>query len=214
MQTKKPQLERTENSSRRGFDRSNFQLNEIGFLNVFDIGRQDRLLQKARAGDRDSFDALWNLHSTKLNNWLLRKGTHADVDDVLQEASLAAWQGLNDFQGRSGFKTWLFSIAEYKLFESSRRRKSDEIGAGDLTAEEADQHSTRSYDRIDLQLDVSTGLSLLSESQHRVVTLYFYDGLTLAEIGQQLDKNLNTVKYQFYSGLKIIEIELQKEHSR
>lgn len=41
-------------------------------------------------------------------------------------------------------------------------------------------------------------LAELEETQREVIELYYYAQLTLAEIATVLERNLNTVKYQFY----------------
>ena len=38
-------------------------------------------------------------------------GSAQDAEDVLQDALLAAWQGLGGFGGRASLRTWLYKIA-------------------------------------------------------------------------------------------------------
>jgi RNA polymerase sigma-70 factor (ECF subfamily) len=52
-------------------------------------------------------------------------GSASDAEDVLQEALLAAWQGLGSFEGRASVRTWLYRIATTRslnALRSARRR--------------------------------------------------------------------------------------------
>ena len=84
------------------------------------------LLQRARAGDRDAFAALVEPHRGELQVHCYRMlGSLQDAEDALQETLLAAWLGLDGFEGRSSVRTWLYRIATNRclnLLRSSARR--------------------------------------------------------------------------------------------
>jgi RNA polymerase sigma factor (sigma-70 family) len=54
-------------------------------------------------------------------------------------------------------------------------------------------------------------LRTLPEAQREVVELYYYAELTLPEIATSLNRNLNTVKYQFYRAHQAVARELGPE---
>jgi len=84
------------------------------------------LLARARAGDRDAFAALVEPHRRELQVHCYRMlGSLQDAEDALQETLLAAWLGLDGFEGRSSVRTWLYRIATNRclnLLRSSSRR--------------------------------------------------------------------------------------------
>jgi RNA polymerase sigma factor (sigma-70 family) len=55
-------------------------------------------------------------------------GSFQDAEDALQDTLLAAWQGLEGFQGRASIRTWLCRIATNRCLNvrrsASRRRRS------------------------------------------------------------------------------------------
>jgi RNA polymerase sigma-70 factor (TIGR02960 family) len=84
------------------------------------------LLQQARAGDRDAFAALTEPHRGELQVHCYRMlGSLQDAEDALQETLLAAWLGLDGFEGRSSVRTWLYRIATNRclnILRSAQRR--------------------------------------------------------------------------------------------
>src|SRR6266567_4954367 len=84
------------------------------------------LLHRARSGDREAFAALVEPHRGELQLHCYRMlGSLQDAEDALQEAMLAAWLGLDGFEGRSSVRTWLYRIATNRclnLLRSSGRR--------------------------------------------------------------------------------------------
>jgi RNA polymerase sigma-70 factor (TIGR02960 family) len=64
-----------------------------------------------RATD-DELRAMVRAHGRELHVHCYRMlGSIADADDALQETLLAAWRGLDRFDGRSSVRTWLYRIA-------------------------------------------------------------------------------------------------------
>jgi DNA-directed RNA polymerase specialized sigma24 family protein len=69
------------------------------------------LIARAQAGDGDAFRfrELTEPYRRELQVHCYRMlGSFQDAEDALQDALLAAWQGLGGFDGRSAFRTWLY----------------------------------------------------------------------------------------------------------
>jgi RNA polymerase sigma-70 factor (TIGR02960 family) len=84
------------------------------------------LLARAQRGDANAFGELVEPHRRELEVHCYRiLGSVSDAEDVLQEALLAAWQGLGNFEGRASVRTWLYRIATTRslnALRSARRR--------------------------------------------------------------------------------------------
>jgi RNA polymerase sigma-70 factor (ECF subfamily) len=62
--------------------------------------------------DKKTFELQYEKYNLNLKSFLYRLVTRKeDVEDLAQETYIRALKGLDMFEGRSSFKTWLFSIA-------------------------------------------------------------------------------------------------------
>jgi len=80
-------------------------------LSTFRVTDAD-LVARARQGDPAAFGELVDRHRTAVYRAALAAtGSHADAEDVAQDAFVLAFRRLDSFRGHSSFKTWLLSIA-------------------------------------------------------------------------------------------------------
>ena len=80
-------------------------------------------LARARAGDEQAFRELTDPYRAELLRHCYQiVGSVADAEDMLQETLLAAWRGLNSFEGRSSVRNWLHRIAVNGCLNALRDR--------------------------------------------------------------------------------------------
>jgi RNA polymerase sigma-70 factor (ECF subfamily) len=81
------------------------------------------LLSAARNGDERAFADLVEPYRRELYAHSYRMlGSHADVEDAMQDALLRAWRGLPRFEGRSSLRSWLYRIATNACLRAIERR--------------------------------------------------------------------------------------------
>jgi RNA polymerase sigma-70 factor (ECF subfamily) len=89
----------------------------------------EQTLARARAGDEDAFRELTDPYRRELQLHVYRiVGSTQDAEDLLQETLLAAWRGLEHYEGRASVRAWLYRIATNRaldLLRASRRRPED-----------------------------------------------------------------------------------------
>jgi RNA polymerase sigma-70 factor (TIGR02960 family) len=79
------------------------------------------LISRARAGDGEAFRELTEPYRRELLVHCYRMlGSLQDAEDALQDALLAAWQGLAGFEGRASIRTWLYRIATNRCLNALR----------------------------------------------------------------------------------------------
>jgi RNA polymerase sigma-70 factor (TIGR02960 family) len=83
----------------------------------------DATLARARAGDEDAFRELTEPHRRELQVHCYRiLGSMQDAEDLVQETLLAAWRGLEAFEGRASVRAWLYRIATNRCLNALRAR--------------------------------------------------------------------------------------------
>ena len=90
----------------------------------------DQILARARTGDEDAFRELTDPYRRELDLHIYRiVGSRQDAEDLLQETLLAAWRGLERFEGRASVRAWLYRIATNRSLDAlraTRRRPEDQ----------------------------------------------------------------------------------------
>ena len=80
-------------------------------------------LARAQRGDEDAFAQLTDPYRRELQLHCYRiLGSLQDAEDLLQETLLAAWRGLEQFEGRSSLRAWLYTIATNRCLNALRER--------------------------------------------------------------------------------------------
>lgn len=165
-------------------------------------------LSRSALGDRAAFKRVYALSSGHLFAVILRIQRDRDLaDDLLQEVYVSAWKAAGSFDAsRAQPMTWLTHIARNKAIDSLRRAQA-QPRTESLHADDDD-------DRPDAQarlVDESPGpaallerasdarqlghcMEGLSAPQRQSVALAFFDGLSHAEVAEQLCQPLGTVK--------------------
>ena len=168
-----------------------------------------RLLGRASLGDRAAFATLYERTSSHLYAVVLRiNRDRAHAEDVLQEVYVNVWRAAKSFDAaQSQPMTWLTSIARNRAIDSLRRNQSQpQIKAPAALAGEREESDV--YDSVvddapgplDLLGRAADARSLavcmedLSARQRQSIALAFFQGLSHAEIAEQLREPLGTVK--------------------
>jgi RNA polymerase sigma-70 factor (TIGR02960 family) len=80
-----------------------------------------QVLDLARAGDEHAFAELVEPYRRELHVHCYRMlGSLTDAEDMLQETLLAAWRGLDGFEGRASVRAWLYRIATNRCLNAIR----------------------------------------------------------------------------------------------
>jgi RNA polymerase sigma-70 factor (ECF subfamily) len=97
------------------------------------------LLRRAQSGDREAFTELVEPLRGDIQLLCYRMlGSLQDAEDTLQEVLLAAWMGLEAFEGRSSVRTWLHRIATNRCLNVLRAASRRPVTGTPLPADPPD----------------------------------------------------------------------------
>jgi DNA-directed RNA polymerase specialized sigma24 family protein len=81
------------------------------------------LWRRAASGDEAAFRELADAFRGELQAHCYRiMGSVQDAEDLVQETLLAAWRGLDGFEGRASLRSWLYRIATNRCLNALRDR--------------------------------------------------------------------------------------------
>lgn len=180
------------------------------------------LISRAQTGDGDAFRALTEPHRRELQVHCYRLlGSFHDAEDALQDTMLAAWRGLEHFDGRASLRTWLYRIATNRCLDalrSARRRPAKQWDIPDLEPPEptglGEIHwlepfpdallegamnvplgpEARYEQTESISLAFVTALQILPPRQLAVVILRDVLGFRANEVAEMLDTTVESVK--------------------
>lgn len=139
-------------------------------------------------------------------------GRAAEAEDLTQDVFVAAWQGLDRFEGRSSVATWLYRIALYR-WKRVRQEGGQEAAPWDDVPETADAHADPA--RIGLhRLSLASALAALPDDLRDAFLLVKAEGLKYREAAQVLDVPQGTVQWRVSEAVRRLRVSLSESEER
>ena len=131
-------------------------------------------------------------------------GNRDDAMDAVQNAVCQALEHYGAIRNEGAVKTWFYRIL---VNESLRILK--ERGR---MAPEGQENMEIPYEEkgFEVQDDLYEQIGRLDGQTQTIIRLRFFEELSLNEIMQVMEMNLNTVKAKLYRGLKLLKVNIQE----
>jgi len=173
-----------------------------------DDPRIDTLLAvRCQLGERAAFDDLIHRWALPLRRYVQRViGDSESADELVQDIWLGVLQGIGRLQDPARLRSWLFGIAHRRLMDRLRGRyaapASDNEAADELAANLPDPD--RSLEARELE----RGLQRLPPFEREVLSLFYLEELSLAEVAQVLAIPVGTVKSRLFRARNLLRHEI------
>jgi len=177
------------------------------------------LLLRLRAGDEGAFSELVRrYHPALVRLARYYVASDASAEDVAQETWIAVLRGVDRFEGRSSFKTWLLHICANRARTTGvRESRTIPVAVGDagptVAAQRFDQAGVwrdppvpftegveSRLDDHELLTTVRAAIRDLGEPQRTVVTLRDVEGLSTEEVAQLTGLSVGNVRVILHRG--------------
>jgi RNA polymerase sigma-70 factor (ECF subfamily) len=171
--------------------------------------REDELLVvRCQLGERPAFDDLIVRWHEPIWKYVRRVTGDDDVaQDAVQDVWLRVLRGINRLRDGSKLRAWLFGIAHRVLMDQLRSKyASVTIEGVDLANVAIDEPS------LDLEEDIATlqaELAQLPVTEREVLTLFYLQELSLAEVADVLAVPVGTVKSRLFRARQLLRHELE-----
>jgi RNA polymerase sigma-70 factor (TIGR02960 family) len=192
-------------------------------------------LARAQRGDEEAFAQLTAPHRRELQLHCYRiLGSVQDAEDLLQETLLAAWRGLEQFEGRSSLRAWLYTIATNRCLNAIRDRDrrpvpitqpAESFGEVpwltpypdallDGLADAAPGPEARYEAKESVALAFVAGLQHLAPRQRAVLVLRDVLGFDAAEVGEMLAATPTSVHSALQRARSVLEARVPARRDR
>jgi RNA polymerase sigma-70 factor (ECF subfamily) len=207
-------------TTERGFCR--IRLNAAAKGNLTDAKRPqgDKLteaeaLERAKQGDAEAFEFLYNLHKRRVYSLCLRMtGNTASAEDLTQEAFLQLFRKIGTFRGESAFSTWLHRMSVNVVLMQLRKKglpvvpidetmEGEDEGTVKKEPGAPDERLTGSIDRLQLQRAVDE----LPPGYRTIFVLHDVQGYEHNEIAGLVGCSIGNSKSQLHKArIKLREL--------
>ena len=178
------------------------------------------LVERVQKGDKRAFDLLVRKYQHKIIGLVSRyANSHAECEDIAQEAFIRAWRAIHSFRGDSAFYTWMYKIAintaKNNLVAKGRRPPAGDIDVEDAVfvagAERLHDSATpeREMMRQEIEQTVFAAVQALPEELRTAITLREVDGLSYEDIAQTMGCPIGTVRSRIFRAREAIDEKLR-----
>ena len=163
---------------------------------------------------RRAFEMVVRQYSEQLY-WQIRRFvlSHEDANDVLQNAFIKAWNGLETFHGDAKVFTWISRIAINESIDFVRRQKN----MAAISADDEDSHVANTlmadeyFDGDETEALLQEAIASLPEVQRTVFTLRYFEEMKYSEMSERLKTSEGSLKASYHIAVKKIS-EFFKSH--
>jgi RNA polymerase sigma-70 factor (ECF subfamily) len=159
------------------------------------------LVRLAQTGDQDAFGRLYERYARLVHGLLLARVPRSDVDDLVQDVFLAAWNRLPTLREPGAFGGWVTVIARNRATDFHRRSPETVELPGDLPARDATAERTEALRLLDI-------VRTLPEAYRETLVLRLVEGLTGPEIAERTGLTPASVRVNLHRGMKLLRERL------
>lgn len=164
------------------------------------------LLARWREGDERAATEIVRRHAPALARFAASLGERGEVDELVQDTFVRAFQALDGFRAESSLRTWLFTIARRLVLDRRRataRRRAHEV---DVEADAAVEHDALDGVVADeTQARLRGAVQRLTPMQREVFTLRVAEGLSYKEIAAVAGTTEGAARVHYHNALRAVK---------
>src|SRR5688572_18336633 len=159
-----------------------------------------RLVRSAQGGDGEAFAQLYQRFARMVHGVVLARIARTEVDDVVQDVFMAAFQRLAELREPAAFGGWLAAIARHRAADQGRRL----VPVRPVMDEAA---PARTHQQAEARA-VLEAIRSLPEAYSETLALRLVEGMTGAEIAERTGLTPGSVRVNLHRGMKLLREKL------
>lgn len=163
-------------------------------------------IERVKGGDREAFGPLVDVYKDMIYTVCLRMlNSEADAEEAAQDVFVKAFRSIGSFQAKSKFSTWLYRIAYNHCISEIRKKVKmidlvDELPEGEV--DEGEINGLESISAGERSKYLRMAVDSLAETDAVVVTLFYYDELSLEEIAEVTGLSSSNIRIKLHRSRK------------
>ena len=158
------------------------------------------LVRAVLAGDRNGFERLYNLFAPMVHGILLARVPRSEVDDLVQDIFLHAFNKLHTLRDFAAFGPWIAMIARNRAMDFHRRSRETVEVTEDVRSTD-DSAGARAREILEL-------IRELPEAYRETLVLRLVEGMTGPEIAERTGLTPASVRVNLHRGMKQLREKL------
>ena len=175
-------------------------------IDCMDVHEIKYRIDRVKGGDREAFGGLVEAHKNMVYTVCLRMLTsEADAEEAAQDVFVKVFRSIGSFQAKSKFSTWLYRIAYNHCISVIRKKVKmidlvDDIPEGEV--DEGEMNGLESISAKERSRYLKMAIESLAETDAVVVTLFYYDELSLEEIAGVTGLSSSNIRIKLHRSRK------------
>ena len=153
------------------------------------------LVDRIRSGDQDAFAEIYRMFAPLVHGVVLARVPHDDVQDIVQEVFLTAYNNLHTLREKKAFGAWIVSIARNRAAEFYRRSRPTEELSDDIRG--------ASRPHAEAQ-EILFAIRTLPDSYRETLVLRLVEGMTGNEIAERTGLKPESVRVNLHRGMELL----------
>ncbi len=158
------------------------------------------LVERVCAGDKGAFDEFYKKLSPMVHGIILARVPRDEVDDIVQEVFITAYEKLNTLRDKNAVSPWIARIARNNAVEFYRRNKP--------TVELSENLSHNGGKSKNEAREILDAIREMPDAYRETLVLRLIEGMTGPEIAEQTGLKHESVRVNLHRGMKILRKNL------
>ena len=167
------------------------------------------LIQRWKNGDQRAATSLVERHAPALARFAASQGARQDIDELVQDTFVRAFNSIDGFRGDSSFRTWLLTIERRLMLD---RRRSEKRRPDKVEIQEGD--ASTQFDALDgmvadeARKRLTEAVTKLSPTQREVFTLRVAEGMSYKEIADAVGTTEGAARVHYHNAMRAVKESL------